>query len=117
MVKEKETFYLTFCEEETRRATKSKHFITKVMFICAVARRRYNPNTHSTFDWKIALLDFVTMQEAKRSSKNRPYGKLEMKIVTVTREVNTLYLREKIFPAIRFKLKIQIYTLVLVRLR
>lgn len=117
MMKEKETFYLTFCEEETRRATRSKHFITKVMFICAVARPRYKPNTHSTFDSKIAILAFVTLQEAKRSSKNRPYGKLEMKIVTVTREVYTLYLRENIFPAIRFKLPIQIYTLVLVRPR
>lgn len=50
---------------------------------------------------------FVALQEAKSLSKNRPAGTLEMKTVTVTREVYTSDVKKKGIPALRSKFSIQ----------
>lgn len=52
IMKEEKTFYLSPTEPKPHRTTESKTFLAKVMFLCAVARPRYNPNTHSIFDGK-----------------------------------------------------------------
>lgn len=55
------------------------------------------------------------MQEAKRISKNKSVGTLEMKPTIVNREICTSYLVEKVFPAIRSKFLGQRYITVLVQ--
>lgn len=44
MTKEAERYYLLPEEHEPLRTCKSKRFITKVMFLAAVARPRYDPS-------------------------------------------------------------------------
>ncbi|ETV69288.1 hypothetical protein H257_14915 [Aphanomyces astaci] len=82
------------------RSVKSKNFITKVMFLAAVARPRYNPSTKVSFDGKIGVWPFVEVAPAIRGSKNRPKGAP----VTVPKNVNgTVYkafILGRVVPAI-----------------
>lgn len=107
IMKDSQRFYLTPDEDVPHRTAKSKSFVEKVMFLCAIARPRYNPKTRLYFDGKIGIWPFISLQAAKRNSKNRPAGTMEMKPLTVTREVYTSYLVEKVFPAIRSKFPVQ----------
>ena len=85
------------------RQVKSKLFIPKIMFLCAVARPRHDRHDNSFFDGKIGIWPFVKQVAAKRSSRNRPAGTTELKPITVTKEVYREYLISKVYPAIRAK--------------
>ncbi|RHY24072.1 hypothetical protein DYB32_008988 [Aphanomyces invadans] len=69
--------YLVDGEDMDYRACKSKRFIAKVMFLCAVARPR------DGFDGKIGLWPFVKRTPALRSSRNRQAGTLVRTLVNV----------------------------------
>ena len=56
---EGQRFYLYDEEEPLVRKAQSKKFITKVMFLAAVARPRHNLATNSAFDGKIGCWTFV----------------------------------------------------------
>ena len=83
------------------RKVQSKRFITKVMFIAAVARSRHNPATNSAFDGKIGLWAFTEKVPAVRSSRNRPAGTLVTKCVEVTKETYKAKLIDGVIPAIK----------------
>ena len=85
------------------RKVQSKRFITKVMFIAAVARPRHNPATNSAFDGKIGLWAFTEKVPAVRSSRNRPAGTLVTKCVEVTKETYKAKLIDGVIPAIKAK--------------
>jgi hypothetical protein len=61
-------------EEEPHGAAKSKHFITKVMFLHAVARPRWDTRAKRYFDGKLGIWPFVENVLAQRASRNRPRG-------------------------------------------
>ncbi len=103
MMKVKESYYLVPSEIEPYRAVQSKRFIGRVMFLCAIARPRYDYRKRKMFDGKIGIWPFVERVAAKRSSKNRPAGTIEVKPIVVTREVYREYLTNKVLPAIRDK--------------
>ncbi|WOG94390.1 hypothetical protein DCAR_0313685 [Daucus carota subsp. sativus] len=91
-------------EEEPHRTCKSKNFITKVMFLAATARPRFDDEGKVLFDGKIEIFPFVTKEPAKRSSRNRPAGTLETKAITsVKRENVREFLTQKVLPAVREK--------------
>jgi hypothetical protein len=97
-------YYLATDEKEPYRACKSKRFVTKVMFLVAVARPRFNVHKNEIFNGKICVLLLVYQKAAKRSSKNRAVGTMETKpIESVTKEVTKRFLIEKLYPAIREK--------------
>ena len=78
-------YYLTSDEEEPVRKTRGKHFSTKVMFLCAVARPRYDFHTKQNFDGKIQIWPFKKVKASQRSSANRPAGTLVTKpLISVT---------------------------------
>lgn len=52
--------YLCPGNEMPEQYTKTKHFIPKVMLLCAVARPQYDYNGKSYFDEKIRLRSFLT---------------------------------------------------------
>ncbi|ETV82540.1 hypothetical protein H257_05144 [Aphanomyces astaci] len=79
-------YYVYDDEEVAARTVKSKHFITKVMFLAAVARPRFDPHTRRVFDGKIGVWPFVEVVAAKRTSVNRDKGTL----VTVPLSVNAV---------------------------
>ena len=64
-------YYLANDEERPQRAVKSKNFIEKVMFLAVVTRPRFDENGHCTFDGKLGIFPFVTLELAKRWSPNR----------------------------------------------
>ncbi|XP_063942703.1 uncharacterized protein LOC135150363 [Daucus carota subsp. sativus] len=104
MTRHAQKFYMLPCEEELHRTCKSKRFITKVMFMSAIARPRYNEDGVCTFDGKIGIFPFTTLEAAKRASKNRAKGVLELKpIESINKIVIKQCLIEKIIPAIKAK--------------
>ena len=104
MTKQKENYYLLPTEESPARFTKSKRFITKTMFMAAVARPRYDYTRKTALDGKIGIWPFVVQEPARRNSKNRPKGRMETKAITkVTRDVVSDTLIEKVIPAIKAK--------------
>ncbi|KAF0733941.1 hypothetical protein AaE_009173 [Aphanomyces astaci] len=97
----KKCFYAYDDEELPKRQLKSKRFITKVMFLAAVARPRYDPHKKGFFDGKIGIWPFVETVIAKRNSPNRPKG--TPLIVQVTADVYRGMIIEKVIPAIKAK--------------
>ncbi|XP_057802835.1 uncharacterized protein LOC131018131 [Salvia miltiorrhiza] len=94
-------FYLTPAEGDPHRTCKSKTFIKKVMFICAVCRPIFSEQGDCLFDGKIGIFPFIEQVPAKRNSKNIPVGTLETKpIQSITRDVMKEMFINKIVPAI-----------------
>ncbi|KAH7839797.1 hypothetical protein Vadar_009016 [Vaccinium darrowii] len=101
---ESEKFYLLPEEDEPLHTCKSKRFITKVMFLAAVARPRFDTNQNEVFSGKIGIFPFTIKEPAKRSSKNRCAGTLETKAITqVTKQIIRSCMIEKVLLAIRSK--------------
>ncbi|KAH9143602.1 hypothetical protein AeRB84_012395 [Aphanomyces euteiches] len=100
LTRETKTFYLVPGERGPERKCKSKRFITKVMFLSAVARPRYIEDTGLWWDGKVGTWPFVQEVPAKRSSANRPAGSIGLKTLTVTKELYHSYLIDKILPSI-----------------
>ncbi|XP_013608030.1 PREDICTED: uncharacterized protein LOC106314747 isoform X1 [Brassica oleracea var. oleracea] len=104
MTKKTEKYYLLPIEEEPHRTCQSKNYIGKVMFLAAMARPRFDEEGNEVFDGKIGIFPFVTLEPAKRKSKNRDAGTLELKASTsVKREDIKSCLIEKVLPAIHEK--------------
>ncbi|ETV78974.1 hypothetical protein H257_07758 [Aphanomyces astaci] len=95
------TYYLAKGEEPPHRTTKSKLHIMKVMFLSAVVRPRWDNESGSWFDGKIGTWHFTEWNPAKRSSRNRPAGTMELSAVSVTRRVYKQMLINKVIPAIK----------------
>ena len=104
MTKINTNYYLVPGETPPHRTCKSKRYITKVMFMCAVARPRWDSHAKREFDGKIGIWPFIFQEEAKRASKNRPAGTMETKcIISINRVETTKMLVEKVIPAIKQK--------------
>ncbi|KAH7841708.1 hypothetical protein Vadar_033271 [Vaccinium darrowii] len=104
MTKESEKIYILPEEDEPLRTCKSKRFITKVMFLAAVAPPRFDANQNEVFSSKMGILLFTIKEHAKRSSKNCCVGTLETKAITeVTKEIIRSCMIEKALPEIRSK--------------
>ncbi|GMF37369.1 unnamed protein product [Phytophthora fragariaefolia] len=82
-------------EEPTVQYVHSKRYITKVMFLCAVARPRG--------DWggKIGLWPVVETYTTQRASVNRPAGVEELRPVSITRKISRRMLIDNLIPAIK----------------
>ncbi|ETV71522.1 hypothetical protein H257_13185 [Aphanomyces astaci] len=65
-------FYVYDDEVLPHRQAKSKRFITKVMFLCAVAWPSYDVQRNRMFDGLIGMWPFVVKEPAQRSRKNLP---------------------------------------------
>ncbi|XP_057773761.1 uncharacterized protein LOC130993059 [Salvia miltiorrhiza] len=97
-------FYLTPEETDPHRTCKSKKFIKKVMFSCAVSRPLFNEDGSVLFDGKIGIFPFTEMVPAKRTSKNRLAGTMEEKpIQSITKGVMKDCYISKLIPAIMAK--------------
>ena len=97
------TYFLLDGEEEPHRSSKSKRYIGRVMFLCAVARPRWDTTRNQSFDGKLGIWPFTEMVPAQRSSRNRPAGTLEEKPINVNKDVYRKFICEKVIPAIKDK--------------
>ena len=98
--RQRERYLLLLEEKNPKRCVKSKSHITKVLFLCAVARPRFNPSANSWWDGKLGIWPIGGWEPAKRASKNRPRGTLVWKNKPVTKEVYRELLISKLLPAI-----------------
>ncbi|VFQ95494.1 unnamed protein product [Cuscuta campestris] len=104
MSKTSQKFYLLPDEADPYRACKSKRFIANVMFLCVVGRALFGDNGEVLWDGKVGIFHFTEKCKAKRKSKNRPKGVLEVKPITsVTKQVTKDMLINKVIPAIQEK--------------
>eukprot|EP00270_Netrium_digitus_P006077 TRINITY_DN18283_c0_g1_i1.p1 TRINITY_DN18283_c0_g1~~TRINITY_DN18283_c0_g1_i1.p1 ORF type:complete len:191 (+),score=1.22 TRINITY_DN18283_c0_g1_i1:591-1163(+) len=96
MSEESGRFYLVPREEKPYRTGKSKHFITKVLFLVAVAQPRFDPARNQWWSGKIDIFPLTFQEPVKRNSKNRPRGMMVTKpIESVTKEVTKRFLIER----------------------
>lgn len=103
LVKDRKRYYHLNDETAPHRSVQSKRFITKVMFLCAVARPRYDYHRKRMFDGKLGIWPFITKEPAKRRSINRERGTLVTKPLNVTGAVYSNFMKEKVLPAIKDK--------------
>ncbi|KAJ0013448.1 hypothetical protein Pint_20864 [Pistacia integerrima] len=104
VTKQSEKYYLLPDEDEPLRTCKSKTFITKVMFLAAVTRPRFDESGNELFYGKIGIFPFINKEPARRSSKNRSAGTMETKTInSINKEIYRSYIIEKLLPAIRDK--------------
>ncbi|CAN0453030.1 unnamed protein product, partial [Ascophyllum nodosum] len=99
--KDGQRFYLYDDEIPPVRKVQSKRFITKVMFLTAVARPRWNTATNSQFTGKIGMWAFTETAPALRNSRHRPAGTPVTRCVEVTKETYKAKLIESVIPAIK----------------
>ncbi|XP_074277450.1 uncharacterized protein LOC141601085 [Silene latifolia] len=99
-----DNYYIVAGEEPPYRSCQSKRYITKVMFMCAVARPIYGEDGELLFDGKIGVFPFVEQVPAARRSKNREAGTIETKAIdSITKQVTKHCLINDIIPAIKAK--------------
>ena len=72
------------------RPCKSKRAITKVMFVCAVARPRYDAHKKKDPNGLIGIWPYATTEAAKQSSKDQPKGTLVTKPIAAAAKKNTI---------------------------
>jgi hypothetical protein len=95
--------YIATDEIPPERYAQNRNHLIKVMFLCALARPRFDDNGNCTFDGKIGMWPFVEEVEAQRRSENRPRGTIIMRVVSCDKNRYREYLIQKVLPAIRMK--------------
>jgi hypothetical protein len=85
------------------RRIRHKKYITKVQFLCAQARPRWDPHRNAYWDGKVGIWPIGDFQPAPRRSVNREAGTLVWKDSPVTRDYYRKLLLEKVVPAIQEK--------------
>ena len=103
LTKDGQHFIIAVDEEEPYRHVQHKSFLTKIMFLCAVARPRYDTRRNAWFDRKIGIWPIGKWEPAKRSSKKHAKGTPVWKNQCIMRDVYREYLIEKFLPAVKEK--------------
>ena len=103
LTKDGQRFIIAADEAEPYRHVQHKSFLTKIMFLCAVARPRYDMNKNAWFDGKIRIWPIRKWELVKWSSKKRAKGMPVWKNQSITQDVYWEYLIQKLLPAIRQK--------------
>ena len=94
-----QTLYLSKDEQTPVRTTQNKRFMQKVMFLVAVAQPRMYRGKY--FNGKLGCFPLIEKVRAKRSSRKRQKGKMEIQAITsVTAEVVTRTIIDKLLPNI-----------------
>ncbi|XP_021731452.1 uncharacterized protein LOC110708858 [Chenopodium quinoa] len=94
-------FYLCPLEEDPYRCQQSKRFKVKGMFMGLIGRVLQDEQGRIIHDGKYGIFPFVYEQMAKKSSKNRQAGTMELKAHQhVTKDIIRDMLLNKVIPAI-----------------
>ncbi|ETW00004.1 hypothetical protein H310_07447 [Aphanomyces invadans] len=98
--KNRRMVYLVKGQTIGRHAVKSKMFTSKVIFLAAVARPRFDEARGAKFTGKIGMWPFVEFRPAVRNSRNRPAGATVPTLVNVSGDVYLEYVATRVIPAI-----------------
>ena len=90
-------------EEEPNRRVRHKSHITKVMFLCAQARPRWDTTRNRMWDGKIRIWPIGHWEAAQRRSTKQDAGVPVWRDETVTKDKYRKLLLEKVVPAIAEK--------------
>ncbi|KAF0746007.1 hypothetical protein AaE_008300 [Aphanomyces astaci] len=104
LTKVKRKFYAYSDEVVPASRVKSKRFITKVMFLAAVARPRYDFPKKSMFDGKIGIWLFEVQLPVQRNSKYRVKGTMLTVPQSVTSDAYRAMILDNVVPAIKEKM-------------
>ncbi|KAL4167642.1 hypothetical protein KRP22_013126 [Phytophthora ramorum] len=100
----KKRFYLLPDEDVPYRALRRRRNVTKVMFLAAVARPRWDAATGTMFGGLLGIWPFVECRPAQRSSCNRPVRTMETDNVSVGKDAYRAMLIQHVLPAICAKM-------------
>ena len=103
LTKDGQRFIIAADEEEPYRHVQHKSFLMKIMFLCVVARPRYDMRKNTWFDGKIGIWPVRKWEPAKRSLKKRAKGTPVWKNQCITRDVYREYLIQKFLPVVKEK--------------
>ena len=103
LMKDGQCFIIAGDEAEPYRHVQHKSFLTKIMFLCVVARPRYNTNKNTWSDRKIGIWPIGKWELAKWSLKKCAKGMPVWKNQSITWDVYQEYLIQKLLPAIKHK--------------
>ena len=103
LTKDGQCFIIAVDKVEPYRHVQHKSFLTKIMFLCVVARPRYDMNKNAWFDGKIGIWPIGKWEPAKQSSKKCAKGIPVWKNQSITWDVYQEYLIQKLLPAIKQK--------------
>ena len=101
LTKDGQRFIIAADKEEPYRHVQHKSFLMKIMFLCAVAKPRYNMNKNAWFDRKIGIWPIGKWEPAKRSSKKHAEGTPVWKNQCITWDVYHEYLIQKFLLAVK----------------
>ena len=101
LTKDGQCFIIAADKAEPYRHVQHKSFLTKIMFLCAVARPRYDTNKNAWFDGKIGIWPIGKWELAKQSSKKCTKGMPVWKNQCIMQDVYWEYLIQKLLPAIK----------------
>ena len=101
LMKDGQCFIIVTDKAEPYRHVQHKSFLTKIMFLCVVARPRYDMNKNAWFDRKIGIWPIGKWELVKQSSKKRAKGMPVWKNQFIMRDVYQEYLIQKLLPAIK----------------
>ena len=101
LMKDGQHFIIAADKDEPYRHAQHKWFLTKIMFLCAVARPRYDTNKNAWFDGKIGIWPIGKWELAKWSSKKHAKGTTVWKNQCIMWDVYCEYLIQKLLPAIK----------------
>lgn len=93
-------------KEPDKRHGHSKSNRTKIMFLTAVARPRWDYGQNQWFDGNLGIWPIIKHVPSKRTSRNRPKGTMEIKNLSCKRPVYTKFICEKVLTAIRRKFQV-----------
>ena len=103
LTKDGQCFIIAVDKAEPYRHVQHRSFLTKIMFLCAVAGPRYDTNKNAWFDGKIGIWPIRKWEPVKRSSKKCTKGMPVWKNQSITWDVYREYLIKKLLPAIKQK--------------
>jgi hypothetical protein len=101
LTKEIERYILAQGEEAPHQIVANKLHIPKIMSFAANGQARWDVGRSQMFDGKVGMWPIARQIPAQQeSSRNRPAGTLEWKSHSLTKEVYTFLLFEKLVPTI-----------------
>ena len=101
LMKDGQRFIIAADEDEPYRHVQRKSLLTKIMFLCAVARPRYDTNKNTWFDRKIGIWPIRKWEPAMWSSKKHAKVTPVWKNQCITWDVYCEYLIQKFLPAVK----------------
>ena len=103
LMKDGPHFIIAADKEEPYRHVQHKSFLMKIMFLCAVARPRYDTNKNAWFYEKIGIWLTGKWEPAKWSSTKCTTGMPVWTNQSIMQHVNWEYLIQKLLPTIEQK--------------